>query len=713
MAKGGTNSSTALNNNSVMVSAAGAIVELGAATDGQLVVGSTGSAPVLTALTGTANQVVVTNGAGSITLSLPQSINTAANVAFNQVTAALVGNASTATSLQLGAANEIPYQSGAGATAYMAAANDSLVLTGATGIPSLSQTLPSQIVVGGATANDPTTSGTNVLNTVLTNLYNYTNSAIQGLSWKANVNAAATNNIDITSAPASVDSIPLSAGDRVLLTAQTDPIENGIWIFAAVGSPFTRSADMNTGSTANGASVIVDSGAGANSGTIWVCTSPDGSAVVGTDNLTFSELPNGVYQAGTGLSLTTNTFDLIPATSSSLGGVIAGQAGSNITNTAGTLSVATATSSNLGVVQPDGSIITVASGAITVATSTASQLGVVSPDDATIKASAGVLSVQPATVSQLGGVIVGSNLSVTAGTISVPTSTASVLGVVSPDNVTIKATAGVLNVVTATASVLGVVSPDNATIVATAGVLSVQPATSSQLGAVIAGQAGSNISNSGGTLSVATATTGTLGVASFNSTNFSVTLGAVNTVQNIDTTATPNFASTSLSANTNQIVLGTTNTTTITMAGLSASRVVTFPDASSNTVVPAIGATSNEFVTYIDAGGVQHTAQPTMNNVAVVLATTATSATMSLSTNKLVVTGNGLTITLPLVANAVTGQEYTIQLVVTPNASASCTVEANSGDSTPMIDGSPSWLIANNYNSITVYTPDNAQWVTA
>ncbi len=41
-------------------------------TNGQLVVGSTGYTPVATTLTGTANQVIVTNGAGSITLSTPQ-----------------------------------------------------------------------------------------------------------------------------------------------------------------------------------------------------------------------------------------------------------------------------------------------------------------------------------------------------------------------------------------------------------------------------------------------------------------------------------------------------------------------------------------------------------------------------------------------------------------------------------------------------------------
>lgn len=56
-----------------------------APTNGQLLVGSTGAVPVLAALTGTANQVVVTNGAGSITLSLPQSIAAASTPSFATV----------------------------------------------------------------------------------------------------------------------------------------------------------------------------------------------------------------------------------------------------------------------------------------------------------------------------------------------------------------------------------------------------------------------------------------------------------------------------------------------------------------------------------------------------------------------------------------------------------------------------------------------------
>jgi len=82
VANGGTNSSTALNNNRIMVSSAGAIIEAAALTNGQLLIGSTGAAPSAAALTGTTNQVIVTNGAGSITLSLPQDIATTSSPTF-------------------------------------------------------------------------------------------------------------------------------------------------------------------------------------------------------------------------------------------------------------------------------------------------------------------------------------------------------------------------------------------------------------------------------------------------------------------------------------------------------------------------------------------------------------------------------------------------------------------------------------------------------
>jgi len=55
-------------------------------TNGQLLIGSTGAIPALGTLTGTANQVIVTNGAGSITLSTPQSIAAGSSPTFTGLT---------------------------------------------------------------------------------------------------------------------------------------------------------------------------------------------------------------------------------------------------------------------------------------------------------------------------------------------------------------------------------------------------------------------------------------------------------------------------------------------------------------------------------------------------------------------------------------------------------------------------------------------------
>ena len=53
--------------------ASGLLTSLGAALNGQIPIGSTGAAPVLATITqNSVNQVIVTNGAGTIRLSLPQ-----------------------------------------------------------------------------------------------------------------------------------------------------------------------------------------------------------------------------------------------------------------------------------------------------------------------------------------------------------------------------------------------------------------------------------------------------------------------------------------------------------------------------------------------------------------------------------------------------------------------------------------------------------------
>ncbi len=54
--------------------------------DGELIIGDTDNAPVASTLTGTADEIIVTNGPGSITLSLPQTIAPTSDPTFNNLT---------------------------------------------------------------------------------------------------------------------------------------------------------------------------------------------------------------------------------------------------------------------------------------------------------------------------------------------------------------------------------------------------------------------------------------------------------------------------------------------------------------------------------------------------------------------------------------------------------------------------------------------------
>jgi len=82
---GGTNSSTALNNNRIMVSAGGSIVEATALTNGQLLIGSTGAAPVAATLTA-GTGISITNAAGAITIASSLSVINQATSVTDAVT---------------------------------------------------------------------------------------------------------------------------------------------------------------------------------------------------------------------------------------------------------------------------------------------------------------------------------------------------------------------------------------------------------------------------------------------------------------------------------------------------------------------------------------------------------------------------------------------------------------------------------------------------
>lgn len=122
----------------------------------------------------------------------------------------------------------------------------------------------------------------------------YVDSIVEGLAWKDDVRVATTANINLASAPSSIDGVTLAIGDRVLVKEQTDAKENGIYLFNGAGSAMTRALDANTGAELNAAVVTVRAGS-INGGTTWRQTTVD--PTLGTSNIVWQQFGTAVPNA--------------------------------------------------------------------------------------------------------------------------------------------------------------------------------------------------------------------------------------------------------------------------------------------------------------------------------------------------------------------------------------------------------------------------------
>ena len=134
----------------------------------------------------------------------------------------------------------------------------------------------------------------------------YVDTTAQGLSAKASCRLATTANITL-SGNQTIDGVTTVTGNRILVKNQSSSQFNGIYVAAA--GAWTRAADMDVWSEVPGSFVFITAGSTqANTG--WTTTAAD----VGTIDVTampwvqFSGA--GTYLAGTGLTLTGNTFSI-------------------------------------------------------------------------------------------------------------------------------------------------------------------------------------------------------------------------------------------------------------------------------------------------------------------------------------------------------------------------------------------------------------------
>ena len=132
----------------------------------------------------------------------------------------------------------------------------------------------------------------------------------QVLDVKDSCVAATTGNITISTAlnnGDTIDGVTLSTNDRVLVKDQSTASQNGIYI---VGSSPARADDLAAGSDAAGMFTFIEQGT-VNADNGFVCTSNKGSAVTGTNNLTFAQFSGaGQITTADGLQKSGNTISV-------------------------------------------------------------------------------------------------------------------------------------------------------------------------------------------------------------------------------------------------------------------------------------------------------------------------------------------------------------------------------------------------------------------
>lgn len=160
------------------------------------------------------------------------------------------------------------------------------------------------------------TSTTNTLASLSSGTITYNNGA-------SGVGATLTTTGSFTT---TIDSVSLSSGNRVLVKNEAATETNGIYTYTSA-TVLTRATDFDQPSEIVSGDYVFVSGGTVNGNTSWVQTT--NSVTVGTTPITFVQFSGAAaYSAGTGLSLTGNTFANT--------GVLSVTGGSNITASAAT-----------------------------------------------------------------------------------------------------------------------------------------------------------------------------------------------------------------------------------------------------------------------------------------------------------------------------------------------------------------------------------------
>jgi len=129
-----------------------------------------------------------------------------------------------------------------------------------------------------------------------------------GMDFKEHVDIIALANVTLSGPGATINGRAMVAGDRVLLTNQTTPSQNGLWVWNAAAAPMTRPADSPTGNTGAVVAGTVVEGYNGATRTLWMQTATgtgtNGAINVDTDAQTWTSPFSMSLIAGYGTTIT-------------------------------------------------------------------------------------------------------------------------------------------------------------------------------------------------------------------------------------------------------------------------------------------------------------------------------------------------------------------------------------------------------------------------
>ena len=295
----------------------------------------------VTSLAGTENEIDISASTGSVTLSLPSTINAnttgSAATLTNSRIIALSGDVSGSVTFDGSASVDITTQiqpnsvalgtdttgnyvatatAGSGISISGSGSENAAITISNTGVKSLTGTA-NQISVS-ASNGDPTISlpsavtfpGTVTLNADPTQALQaatkqYVDAVAQGLHIHASVAAATTASVNLSDPPSSIDNVSLSNNMRILVKDQSNAAQNGIYVFN--GSSLVRADDYDTAGEVQAGDFVFVSGGDTYNSTGWV--QENDVTTLGTDPIVWDQFSGaGTYSAGTGLALNGSVF---------------------------------------------------------------------------------------------------------------------------------------------------------------------------------------------------------------------------------------------------------------------------------------------------------------------------------------------------------------------------------------------------------------------